>query len=82
MPLNDDDMEVMTALLQNKTHMGRFNQAEVADVLRFLESQGADLQPELVPDPVITIPRSEFAPEPETPFIQWPESDGNETHCE
>lgn len=67
MALNDDDMEAMVMLLRDKTHLVRFNASEVEAVLRFMESQGADLKPE-APAPwpetdaepeVVTIPREE-----------------------
>jgi hypothetical protein len=45
MALNDDDMEAMVMLLRDKTHLVRFNASEVEAVLRFMESQGADLKP-------------------------------------
>lgn len=76
MRLNDDETEIMIARLQDKTHLGRFNHAEVLSVLTFLQDEGCDLSPkapEAEPE-VITISR--------TDLIQWPESDGNETHTE
>lgn len=60
-------IEELVTLLRNKTSMGRFNPAEVEAVLTFLQEQGYLVDPN-APDPVITIPREEFAPEmPEPP---------------